>query len=104
MRELQIELPVVVRAEAAGYYVRKVSWIGRRSAPDRLFARKDRGTVYIEFKRPGEGATLAQRLEHKRMIAAGIEVHVCDNIDDAMRILWLRRPGSNYDPDLESMI
>lgn len=38
------------------------------------------------------------------MIAAGIEVHVCDSIDDAMRILWLRRPGSNYDPIVEAMI
>lgn len=97
-------MPVVARAEAAGYYVRKVSWIGRRSAPDRLFARKDRGQVYIEFKAPGLDATLSQKQEHKRMIAAGIEVHVCDSIDDAMRILWLRRPGSNYDPIVEAMI
>jgi hypothetical protein len=97
--ESAIENPVVKRAEAAGYYVRKVAWVGRRSAPDRLFARKDRGSVYIEFKKPGASATLSQSLEHERMRAAGIEVHVCDNVDDAMRILWLRRPGSNLPED-----
>ena len=104
MRESQIEVPVVKRAEVAGYYVRKVSWVGRRSAPDRLFARKDRGQVYIEFKRPGKDATLAQKLEHGRMRDAGIEVHVCDNVDDAMRILWLRRPGTNGPPEVDDMI
>lgn len=96
MRESQIELPVVARAEAAGYFVRKVAWLGRRAAPDRVFARRDRGTVYIEFKKPGETATLAQSLEHKRMRDAGMEVHVCDNVNDAMRILWLRHDGTNH--------
>ena len=96
MLESAIENPVVKRAEQAGYFVRKVQWVGRRSAPDRLFARKDRGQVYIEFKAPGEKATLAQDTEHGRMRAAGIEVHVCDSVDDAMRILWLRREGSNH--------
>lgn len=99
MLESAIENPVVKRAEQAGYFVRKVQWIGRRSAPDRLFARRDRGQVYIEFKAPGEKARLSQSLEHDRMRAAGIEVHVCDNVDDAMRILWLRRPGSNTPDD-----
>ena len=104
MLESAIENPVVKRAEQAGYFVRKVQWIGRRSAPDRLFARKDRGQVYIEFKKPGEDARLAQKMEHDRMRAAGIEVHVCDSIDDAMRILWLRRPGSNAPEDWTDLI
>ena len=90
MRESQIELPVVARAERAGFYVRKVQWPGRRSAPDRLFAHPVRGTVWIEFKRPGEDATLAQQMEHRRMREAGMEVHVCDNVDAALRILGLR--------------
>lgn len=99
MIEAAVEMPVVKRAEKAGYFVRKVSWIGRRSAPDRLFARKDRGQVYIEFKKPGAKATLAQTTEHDRMRAAGIEVYVCDNVNDAMRILWLHQPGSNAPAD-----
>ena len=103
-REIAIENPVVFRAERAGYFVRKLGWVGRRSAPDRIFARKDRGTVYIEFKRPGEAATKIQSEEHARMRAAGMEVHVCDSIDDAMRILWLRGPGSNQPDDYEDLI
>lgn len=90
MAETHIENPVVVRAEAAGYFVRKVQWVGRKGAPDRLFARADRGQVYIEFKATGEEPNRQQREEHKRMRAAGIEVHVCDNVEEAMRVLWLR--------------
>lgn len=105
MREIAIEMPVVRQAEREGYFVRKVAWVGRRSAPDRVFSRKDRGTVWIEFKRPGEGATLAQQQEHNRMRAAGMEVYVCDNIDDARRILGLKRPGSNLaDEDIERLV
>lgn len=104
MIEKAVEMPVVRAAEAAGYFVRKVQWVGRRSAPDRLFARKDRGQVYIEFKAPGKTATLAQQQEHDRMRKAGIEVHTCDNIDDAMRLLWLRRPGSNAPDDWRDLV
>lgn len=87
--ESSIENPVVARAEAAGYFVRKVQWVGRRSAPDRLFARGDRGEVWIEFKDTGKPTPTLQSNEHKRMRAAGMEVHVCDNVVDALRILWL---------------
>lgn len=92
-------MPVVTKAEKAGYYVRKVRWEGRRHAPDRLFARKDRGQVYIEFKKPGEKARRGQEIEHRKMRKAGIEVHVCDNITEALKILWLL-PGHNGGPPL----
>ena len=97
--EAGIEHYVVIRAERARYYVRKVRWEGRRHAPDRVFARKDRGTVYIEFKRPGEKPRTGQLSEHRKMRAAGMEVHVCDNIADALDILWLT-PGHNGGPPL----
>lgn len=101
MLEAGIENPVVKRAQRAGYFVRKVQWVGRVGAPDRLFARKDRGQVYIEFKKPGGEARRSQREEHRRMREAGIEVHVCDNVHDALRILWLI-PGSNGGPPVET--
>mgnify|MGYP003641166653 CR=1 FL=1 len=87
--ESAVENPVVARAESAGYFVRKVSWPGRKGAPDRVFSRPDRGTVWIEFKDDGKEPGTIQQNEHKRMRAAGMEVHVCDNIIDAMRVLWL---------------
>jgi hypothetical protein len=87
--ESAIENPVVARAERAGYFVRKVGWVGRKSAPDRVFSRADRGTVWIEFKDKDEVPTRLQTREHERMREAGMEVHVCDNIADALRVLWL---------------
>lgn len=89
MLESGIENPVVKRAERAGYFVRKVQWVGRIGAPDRLFAREDRGQVYIEFKAPGEEPRRSQVEEHRDMRAAGIEVHVCDSVNEALHILWL---------------
>lgn len=99
MREIAIEMPVVKRAEAAGYFVRKLAWLGRKHAPDRVFARDDRGVVFIEFKAPGEKPRSGQVREHVKMRKAGMEVHVCDSIDDALRILWIL-PGSNFGPTL----
>lgn len=91
--EAAVENPVVVRAERAGFYCRKVSWIGRAGAPDRLFARADRGQVYIEFKKRGGKPEAHQIREHKRMREAGIEVHVCDTVEDALIVLGLSNGG-----------
>ena len=88
MIEAAVELPVVRRAEKAGWFVRKVGWIGRVGAPDRVFI-KDGRTVWIEFKSPGERPKLAQMLEHDRMKAAGAEVYWCDTAFEAMRILGI---------------
>lgn len=88
--EASIEDAAVRRAEAAGFYVRKVAWLGRRSAPDRLFASEERGTVWIEFKKPGEEPTKAQYREHERMRTAGMEVHWTDSVVGACRILGIK--------------
>lgn len=90
--EANIENTVVRRAEQQGFYVRKVKWIGRRAAPDRIFSRADRGPVWIEFKAPDEKPDYLQMQEHADMRAAGMEVHVCDSVDQAMQVLGLRPP------------
>lgn len=102
MREIGVEMPVVRRAEAAGFFVRKVAWVGRKHAPDRVFAREDRGEVWIEFKRPKATARLGQKLEHDRMRKAGMEVHVVDNVYDGLRILGLL-PNANNGPSLSDI-
>ena len=68
-------------AEDNGWFVRKVSWLGRRSAPDRVFI-KDGRVIWIEFKAKGEPPTALQVKEHKKMRAAGAELYVCDNLVD----------------------
>lgn len=86
--EKAVEMPVVKRAEKAGWFVRKVQWPGRIGAPDRVFI-KDGRVVWIEFKDAGKTPRLSQTLEHDRMKAAGAEIYWCDNITDALQILGL---------------
>ena len=102
MREVNVELPVVTRAENAGFFVRKVMWVGRKHAPDRVFAHKERGEVWIEFKRPGADARAGQAREHKRMRGAGMEVYVVDTVEDGLRILCLL-PSRNNGPTLSEI-
>ena len=88
MRESAIEGKVCHDAEAEGWFQRKLSWIGRTGAPDRFFAKEGR-VVLIEFKAPGEVPRADQVREHKRLRAAGVEVHVVDNVADGHRVLGL---------------
>lgn len=90
--ELPIEDTVCDIAESNGWLVRKVSWVGRRGAPDRLFSKIVDGRprpVLIEFKRKLKEATIQQAKEHERLRAAGIEVHVCDSITSALKVLGI---------------
>lgn len=84
--ELQIELEAVAKAEMAGWLVRKVSWIGRRGAPDRLFLKDDRA-VFIEFKRPGEEPEGQQLREFNRIKKAFVDTHWVDSVEAALDIL-----------------
>ena len=81
-----IERSVVGIAEKHGWESRKLGWIGRKGAPDRIFMRKGRA-VFIEFKDPeGELAEIQAR-EIKRMRSAGLEVWIVDNIRGGLTIL-----------------
>lgn len=96
--EYNVEGPVVVRAERAGWFVRKLGWIGRRSAPDRFFAKKTERcpccgrsgrVVLIEFKDRGKPAERHQLDEHDELRAAGVEVYLIDRVSDALKVLDL---------------
>ncbi len=86
MIESVLEDLVRDKAEAAGWIVRKVRWIGRRNCMDRFFL-KDGRIVLIEMKKPGEKPNPNQQREIDLFIAAGAEVHVCDNHLAALRVL-----------------
>lgn len=88
MREEQVELEVCNKAEMAGWLVRKVSWQGRRGAPDRVFI-KDGRLVLIEFKRPGEEPVGQQLREFNRIKSAYSETYWVDNVVDALKILGI---------------
>lgn len=88
MAEYIIENTVVNKAKAAGWFCRKVEWIGRRTCPDRVFIKSGR-TVWIEFKGPTKRATESQDGEHEAMRSFGAEVHVVNNVLDGLKILGL---------------
>lgn|GEM_PF-2420081 len=60
-------------AATAGIFHRKYKGPGRRSHPDRLFAKGGRA-LWIEFKLPGNTPTELQWLEIRAMRAAGLRV------------------------------
>lgn len=83
MRESDIEKYLVARIKALGGECRKVQWVGRRGAPDRLVmlpADQPLTTAWIELKRPGEVAEPHQAREHERMGKMGQIVLVIDSI------------------------
>lgn len=78
--EIEVESKVCALAERAGWLVRKVKWIGRRGAPDRMFVRRGR-IVLIEFKRPKKGQLHAlQDREIARLRRAGAECYVVNSV------------------------
>jgi hypothetical protein len=81
MRESEIENYLVKKVKALGGEVRKVKWIGRRGAPDRLVMMPPDHTEWVELKAPGEIAKPHQLREHKRMRDMGQTVFVIDSME-----------------------
>lgn len=90
MRERDIEKYLVERVKALGGEVRKVQWIGRRGAPDRLVMlpiieeltptpRIITHAIWVELKAPGKTAEPHQLREHERMRLMGQRVEVIDS-------------------------
>ncbi len=77
--ERDIEGHLVRRVEAIGGEIRKVKWIGRRGAPDRLVM--FRGAEFVELKRPGEELEVYQAREHLRMRRHGIKVRMLNSFE-----------------------
>ena len=98
MKESVIEKHLVKRVKALGGEVRKVQWIGRRGAPDRLvmlsyrrvnqngFSEEGNAT-WVELKAPGVKAEPHQLREHERMRAMGQRVVVIDSIEGVEELL-----------------
>lgn len=84
--ELEIEHKADRAAKEAGFLVRKTKWIGRRGAPDKFYSRADTGPFFVEYKKPGEDLDPLQVREIKRLRAAGVTVHVIDNLEYALEL------------------
>lgn len=90
MSEEAVEATVDELARRAGWLVRKVSWQGRRGAPDKAYIGFGR-FVLIEFKDLGETLEGQQSREWHRLRDGYGDVHACDNVDDALEILGVQR-------------
>lgn len=84
MKESTIESYLVKRVKALGGEVRKVQWVGRVGAPDRVVMlpishRTWNHTMWVELKAPGEKPRGSQLREHERMCGMGQHVVVIDS-------------------------
>jgi hypothetical protein len=89
IRERDIERYLVQQVKALGGECRKMKWIGRTAAPDRLvmlpptFSNRidqDRDSaIWIELKAPGVAPEPHQLREHARMRKMGQRVEVVDS-------------------------
>lgn len=100
MRERDIEAYLVKCVKALGGECRKIQWIGRRGAPDRLVMLPavcsgvtrngmSRGPVscWVELKAPGIKPEAHQLREHERMRKMGQRVVVIDSIEAVDELL-----------------
>lgn len=100
-RESEIESYLVERVKALGGEVRKVQWIGRRGAPDRIVMlpgcdcgvptcanySEPNPPIWVELKAPGEKAKPHQAREHERMRAMGQRVVIVDSFEGVDEVL-----------------
>lgn len=102
MKERDIEKHLVKRVKQLGGEVRKVQWVGRVGAPDRLVMVPERimidgnytRTIWVELKNPDTVKTFpanaherAQHREHQRMRAMGQRVEVIGTIEQIEELL-----------------
>lgn len=101
VKERDIERALVRRVKELGGEVRKVQWIGRQGAPDRLImipgfcaAGWPPLTIWVELKNPDTVKTFpatpherAQHREHERLRAVGQRVEVVGTIEQIEELL-----------------
>lgn len=98
-RESSIEQKHRVLATAWGWFVEKIERTSRNGFPDRFYASHhpkhvcpfcNRGrVVLLEFKRSGGVLSAQQRLRHRELTAAGVEVHTVHSVAEANAILGI---------------
>lgn len=109
MLEKEIEKYLCDKVKALGGEVRKVRWVGRNGAPDRLvmlpprlqyrtlvvgghelpMTRVPDTALWVELKAPGEKVKQHQVREHERMRKMGQRVEVVDSFERVDEVLAL---------------
>lgn len=76
--EKYIERRLTTRVREVGGYIRKVQWVGRRGAPDRLVAINLK-VCWVELKATGQKVSRHQAKEHRWLRAHGMRIEVLDS-------------------------
>ena len=94
--EGKIEDYFVEQCEAGGALVRKLAYVGRRGAPDRMVVWPPLGVAppkidFVELKAPGQKPDPHQEREHKRLRALRCNVFVIDSKEAVDRYIAKRK-------------
>lgn len=81
MKEARVETHFVRGVKRKGGEVRKLAWLGRRHAPDRIVFWGNAELDFVELKAPDKDARDGQAREHKRLRELGFSVYVLDTIE-----------------------
>ena len=84
MKESAIEAAFCRRVESLGGEVRKVKWLDRNGAPDRVALADDGRLVWVELKQPNGVLSAQQKLEHARLRRRGQRVDVVWTMEEAL--------------------
>jgi hypothetical protein len=87
MKESAIEKYLVAQAKARGAFVRKVTYQGRKGAPDRWLFYPRGFLLIVELKRPGEKPEPLQLNEMQKLRNAGFYVAWADSREKVDAIL-----------------
>lgn len=87
MRESQIEQYLIDAVTYKGGEIRKLQWIGRRGAPDRVVMLPGGRLIWVECKAPAMKPEPHQLREHNRMRLMGQRVEVVDSFDRVDEVL-----------------
>lgn len=94
--EGKIEAYLVQRVRETGGKVRKLKWIGRSGAPDRIVWWSINGTaviVFVEVKAPGKKMGELQKIECEKLRDDGIDAFVIDTKEEVDRMISLYKPN-----------
>jgi hypothetical protein len=81
MLERNVEAYFIKRVEAAGGEQRKLAYVGRRNATDRLVIFRPGRVFFVELKKPGATPRIGQVREHQRLREMGCNVRVIDTCE-----------------------
>ena len=76
---------MILRLSKIGVSTRKVKWIGRDGAPDRLILAN--GGIWVELKAPGEKPRANQKIELEALTKAGMRSYVVDSAEQIDKLI-----------------